>query len=280
MYAKHILLHRLVIPLLDLIQSPEHGIIVALAAECPLHVHQQVPHRDVLALVQHAGPFAWVPTETGKDVGVHTSLIILLKKGIYIKALECVCHLCPLIGRLKDQYIQSRWCQLFPLPTPSVASAPMLAACSLTRSGVSIRVWCSPVWRGRGQTPFADCNALGLWWPSAQLHCPGMGGEPCLSPLPHPRGSSVLLRALATSWLEESDSHATPNGILWAEFSARILSLCRSEAVTDCHHTSIRGRRLMLKWEECEIHSKKASSMWVRTASTASCSKPQWPCLS
>ena len=98
MYAKHILLHHLVIPLLDLIQSSYHGIIVMLVAECPLHVHQQVPHRDVLALIQHVGPFAWVSMETGKDVGVHTSLIILLKKGIYIKAPERVCHLHPQIS--------------------------------------------------------------------------------------------------------------------------------------------------------------------------------------
>ena len=69
MYAKHILHHHLVIPLLDLIQSPYHGIIVALFAKCPLHVHQQVPHRDVFALIQCAGPFTRVPTETGKDVG-------------------------------------------------------------------------------------------------------------------------------------------------------------------------------------------------------------------
>ena len=98
MYAKHILLHHLIIPLLDLIQSPYHGIIVPLVAKCPLHVHQQVPHRDVLAFVQHAGPFTQAPTETGKDVGVYTSLIILLKKGIYVKAPECVHHLCPWIS--------------------------------------------------------------------------------------------------------------------------------------------------------------------------------------
>ena len=97
-YAKHILLHHIVIPLLDLIQSPYHGIIVMLVAECPLHVHQQVLHRDVLNLIQHAGPFTRVPTETGKNVGAHTSLIILLEKGVYIKAPECVCHLCPWIG--------------------------------------------------------------------------------------------------------------------------------------------------------------------------------------
>ena len=149
MYVKHILLRHLVIPLLDLIQSPYHGIIVTLVAECPLHVHQQVPHIDVLALVQCVGPFAWVPTETGKDVGVHTSLIILLEEGVYIEAPECVCHLHPRIGQLKDRHIQSCRCQLFPLPTPSAASVPMLAARSLTCSGVSIGVWHSPIW-GRG----------------------------------------------------------------------------------------------------------------------------------
>ena len=153
MYAKHILLHRLVIPLLDLIQSPYHGIIVTFVAECPLHVHQQVPHRDVFALVQCAGPFTRIPTETGEDVEAHTSLIILLKKGIYIKVPECVCHLCLWIGRLENRHIQSHGHQPFPLPTPSVASAPTLVACSLTCSGVSIRVWCSPVWEEGGEPP-------------------------------------------------------------------------------------------------------------------------------
>ena len=175
MCVKHILLHHLVIPLLDLIQSPYHGIIVTLVAKYPLHVHQQVPHRDVFALVQCAGPFTWVPMETGKDVGAHTSLIIPLKKGIYVEAPERVCHLCPWIGRLTDQHIQSRRCQPFPLPTPSVSSVPMLAAHSLTHSGVSIRVWCSPVWGGRRRTPSADCSALGLQWPSMRSRCPSAG---------------------------------------------------------------------------------------------------------
>ena len=194
MYAKHVLLHRLVIPLLDLIQSPYHGIIVTLVAKCPLHVNQQVPHRDVFAFVQHVGPFTRVPTETGEDVGVHTGLIILLKKGIYVKAPERVCHLHPWISQLKDRHIQSRWCQPFPFPTPSVASVPTLVASSLTCSGVSIRVWYSPVWGGRGQTPSSDCSALGLQWPSTQSCCPSMGDESCLGPLPHPRGSPILLR--------------------------------------------------------------------------------------
>ena len=176
LYAKHILLHHLIVPLLDLIQSPYHSIIVTLVAECPLHVHQQVPHGDVLALVQRVGPFAWVPTETGEDVGVHTSLIILLKKGIYIEVPEHVCHLHPWIGRLKDQHIQSHRHQPCPLPTPSAAFVPTLAAHSLTRSGVSIRVWHSPVWGRRGQTPSTDCSALRLRWPSMWSCGPCTGG--------------------------------------------------------------------------------------------------------
>ena len=193
-YVEHILLHRLVIPLLDLIQSPYHGIIVTIVAKCLLHVHQQVPHRDVFALVQCAGSFAQVPTETGKDVGVHTGLIILLEEGVHIEVPERVCHLRPWIGRLKDWHIQSCGCQLFPLPTPSAASAPMLVTHSLTCSGVSIRVQCPPVWQRGRQTPSTNCSALGLQWPSAWSHCPCTGGEPCLSHLSHPGGSSSLLR--------------------------------------------------------------------------------------
>ena len=94
-YAEHVLLHHLIVPLLDLIQSPYHGIIVVLVAECLLHVLQQVPHGDIFALIQHAGPFAM---ETGEYVGVHTGLIILLEEGIHIEAPEHVCHLCPWIS--------------------------------------------------------------------------------------------------------------------------------------------------------------------------------------
>ena len=80
--------------------------------------------------------------------------------------------------------------------------------------------------------------------------------------------------ALPTSWLEESDPLATTTGILWTGFSAQPLSLWQSEAATDHHHTSIRGRRLMVKWAEHKIHSEKASSTWVQTAWVASCPKP------
>ena len=149
-YAKHILIHHHVIPLLNLLQSPYHGIIVALVAKCPLHVHQQVLHRDVLTLIQRVGPFTQVSTETGEDVEVHSSLIVLLEKGTYIEVPEYVCHLHPWISQLKDRHIPSHGCQPFPLPTASVAFVPTLVTHSLTHSGVSIRVWHSPVLGGRG----------------------------------------------------------------------------------------------------------------------------------
>ena len=149
-YVEHVLLYSLILPLLDLIQSPYHGIIVALVTECLLHVHQQVPHGDILAHIQHAGPFAGVPTETGEDVGAHADLIILLEEGVHIKVPEHVCHLSPWISQLKDQHIQSRGCQPFLLPSPSVAPVPTPLAHSLTCSGVSIRVQCPSVWGGEG----------------------------------------------------------------------------------------------------------------------------------
>ena len=147
MYAEQVLLHCLVLFLLDLIQCPYHGIIIVFVTECLLHVHQQVLHGDIFALVQGVGPFTcWVPTETGKDMRVHTGLIILLKEGVHIKMPECVHHFCTWISLLKDQHIQSCRSQPLLLPTPSVAPAMVLMTCSLACCGVTIRVWCSPVW--------------------------------------------------------------------------------------------------------------------------------------
>ena len=149
-YAENVLLHSLILPLLDLIQSPYHGIIVTLVTKCLLHVHQQVLHRDILALIQRVGPFSRVPTETGENVGVHAGLIILLEKGIHIKVPECVHHLHPWIGQHENRHIQSHRHQLLLLPTPSAAPAPMLVAHGLTHSGVPIRVQCPSVQEGGG----------------------------------------------------------------------------------------------------------------------------------
>ena len=54
--------------------------------------------------------------------------------------------------------------------------------------------WHSPVRGGRGQTPSADCSALGLQWPPAWSCCPSAGNESCLSLFPNPRGSPIPLR--------------------------------------------------------------------------------------
>ena len=70
--------------------------------------------------------------------------------------------------------------------------------------------------------------------------------------------------ALPTSCTEESDSPAFMTGIPWTGFSARLLSLRWSEAATARCHTSIRGKRLMVKWAKHKIHSEKASSTWAR----------------
>ena len=80
-----------------------------------------------------------------------------------------------------------------------------------------------------------------------------------------------------TSCTKESNSPAFMTGILWTGFSARLLSLQQSEATTACHHTSIRGKRLMVKWAVHEIHSKKASSMWVWMACVYPVSSPGGP---
>ena len=86
--------------------------------------------------------------------------------------------------------------------------------------------------------------------------------------------------ALPTSCTEELDSPSFMTGIPWTGFSAWLLSLWRSEAATTHHHTCIRGKRLMVKWAECKIHSEKASSMWARITCVVSWLKPRWPCLS
>ena len=64
--------------------------------------------------------------------------------------------------------------------------------------------------------------------------------------------------ALLTSCTDESDFPAFTTGILGTGFSAQLLSLWQLEAATACHHASIRGRRLMVKWVEHEIHPEKS----------------------
>ena len=187
------LLHGLVLLLLSLIQGPYHGIIVVLVTKHLLHVHQQVLHGDILALIQCVGPFARVPVETGKNMRADACLIILLKEGIHIEPPECVRHFHPQIRQLEDWHIQSCGSQSLLLPTPSAALASMPMDCSLTCSGVPIGVQCSSVWRGRRRASSAYYSALGLRWSSMQMCSPCICGEPSFSHLFHCGGSPCLL---------------------------------------------------------------------------------------
>ena len=146
MYMEHVLLHCLILFLPNLIQCPYHGIVVVFVTKHLLHMHQQVLHRDIFAFIQGAGPFTWVPAETGKDMETHTGLIILLKEGIHIKMPECVHHFHTWISQLENQHIQSCRSQPLLLPTPSAAPVTVLMACGLTCSGVTIRVRHSSIW--------------------------------------------------------------------------------------------------------------------------------------
>ena len=246
MYAEHVLLHSLIIPLLDFIQNPYHGIIVALVTKCLLHVHQQVPHRDILALVQHAGPFAEVPTETNEDWGNMLASSYCLRKASTLRCQSMYVTSAPGSVDLKIGI-----------------SNPMEASCFLSLLPLQ---------------PLHLC-----WWPAVSLTveypsesgAPLSGEEGCEPPLPTvvhwdfgglphgrtapeqvvslasatsftPEALLTCCGALLTNWLEEYDLAAT-TGILGTGFSAWPLSLWRSEAATEHHHTSIRGRRLMAK---------------------------------
>ena len=221
-----------------------------------LHVHQQVLHRDILAFIQCAGPFTRVPMETGKNMRVHAHLIILLKEGIHIKPQECVHHLCPQIGQLEDRHIQSCRCQAL-LPTSSVAPVSMLTACSLTHLWSTHLDPGAPLSSEEGGEPPPPTIVhwdLGGHAAPVQVVSPALAVSSTVEALPACWG------ALPSSCTEESDSPAFTTGILGTEFSAQLLSLWQSEAATTHRHTSTRGRRLMVKQAEHEIHPEKASS--------------------
>ena len=85
MYAEHVLLHHLIVPLLDLIQSPYHDIIVTLVAECLLHMHQQVLHGDIFALVQHAAHLPGYPRRLAKMWGHILASLYCSRKASTLK---------------------------------------------------------------------------------------------------------------------------------------------------------------------------------------------------
>ena len=273
MYAEHVLLHCLIVSLLDLIQSPYHGIIVTLVTECLLQVHQQVPHGDIFALISMQAHLPGYPRRLVKMWGRILASSYCLRKAstskrqsVYVTSTPGSVDLKIGISNLMGTSCFLSLLPLWPLHLcrqpavsltveyPSESSAPQSGEEGGKPPPLTIVHWdfggllCSraaPVW----VVSLASVTSSTL---EALLTCYG---------------------ALPTSW-QESDPLAATTGILWTGFSAQPLSLQWLEAATDHCHASIGGKRLMVKWVEHEIHSEKASSTWVRTASVASCPKP------
>ena len=246
-YAEHVLLHSLILLLLDLIQGPYHGIIIALVTECLFHVHQQVPHISLPSSSMRAHLLGY-PRRLAKMWGHMLASSYCSRK---VSTLNC-----------QSVYITS---------TPG--SVDLKIGIS-NLAGASCFFSLLPLW------------PLHLWWwpvVSLTVEYPSESGAPLsgeegskppppttahwdLGGLPHGCAAPVWEMSLAlatsstteallacwgalpTSWTEESDSPAFTTGILWTGFSAQPLSLQRLEAATAHHHASIRGKRLMVKW--------------------------------
>ena len=247
MYVEHVLLHSLVLPLLDLIQCPYHGIIVTLVTTRLLHVHQQVPHGDILVLIQRVGPFAGVPMETGIDVGAHAGLIILLRKASTSKCQSMYITSAPGSVDLKIS-ISNLVCA-----SHFLSLLPLWPLCLCRWPTVSLTV----EYPSESSAPLSGEEG-GEPPPPTVVHW-DFGGLLCSRTAPvqvvslasvtssTPEALPTCCGALPTSWLEESDPPVTTTGILWTGFSVQPLSLRRLEAATDHCHTSIRGKRLMVK---------------------------------
>ena len=247
MYAEHVLLHCLILLLLDLIQGPYHGIVIALVTECLLHVHQQVLHGDILAFIQHAGPFAGVPMETVRDVGDMLASSYCSQKAsisncqsVYVTSTLGLVDLKIGISNLAGT---SCFFSLLTLQPLCLCQQP---AVSLTVEYPSESG--APLSREEGGEPplptAVDWDLVGLLY-----GCIAPVWEVSLA-----SATSSTLEALPaccgtlpTSWPEKSDSPAFMTGILWTGFSAQPLSLWQSEAATTHCHASIKGKRLMVE---------------------------------
>ena len=161
MHAKHILLHRLIVPLLDLMQSPYHGNIVTLVAECLLHVHQQVPHREVFVLIQRVGPFARYPWRLAKMWGHILASSYCLRKASTLKCQSVYITSAPGSVDLKigisNLMGASHFLSLLPLWPLCLHRQPVvsLAVEYPSESG-------TPCLGKRGVNPPTNCSVLGL----------------------------------------------------------------------------------------------------------------------
>ena len=98
--------------------------------------------------------------------------------------------------------------------------------------------------------------------PPTKVHW-DLGGHPCGCAAPAQVASLAL--AIPSTVVDlpaccDQLHRRVATGILEAGFSAQLLSLWQSEVATAHCQASIRGRRVMVKWAEHEIHPEKASS--------------------
>ena len=205
MYAKHVLLHSLILLLLNLIQCPYHGIIVPFVTKCLLHVRQQVLHRDILAFVQCAGPFTGVPVETGKDKRILASSYCSRKAST---------------SNRQSVYVTS---------TPGSVDLKISIS---NLAGANCFFSVLPLW----PLHVLPCLVRGEPPPPTTIHW-DLGGHLCRCAAPAQVVSlasaipstvvdlPACWGALPTSCIKVSDSPALTTGILGAGFSAQLLSL-------------------------------------------------------
>ena len=260
MYVEHVLLHSLILPLLDLIQGPYHGIIVTLVTECLLHVHQQVPHGDILAFIQCVGPFLGYPWRLAKMWGCMLAssycsrkVSTLKRQSVYVTSapgsVDLKISISNLVGTSHFFSLLPLWpLHLHRWPAVSLAvEYPLESGAPLSsEEGGKPPLSTTVHWDLGG---LLHSHAAPIWEVSLASATSST-----------PEALPAYCGAPPTSWPEESDSPAFMTGILWTGFSAQSLSLLRSEAATAHCHASIRGKRLMVKWAAHEIHSEKASS--------------------
>ena len=166
-------------------------------AKCPLHVHQQVPHRDIFPFIQHTGPFARVPPwRLAKMWGCilassncSRKASTLKRQSVYVTSTPGSVDLKISISSLTGA---SCFLSLPPLQPLHLCWQPTV---SLTVEYPSESG--APLSGEEGVNPICSCSALVPWWPSVRESCPSMGYGSCLGPLPHPRGSPILLRCTA-----------------------------------------------------------------------------------
>ena len=145
-YAEHVLLHHLILFLLNLVQCPYHGIIVMFVTKVFSMCISRSCTEISLPLPRVQAHLPGYPWRLAKICGCILTSSYFLRKASTLKCQSVYVTSTPRSVNLKICISNQCRSQALLLPTPSVAPALMPMACSLTCSGVTIRVWCSPVW--------------------------------------------------------------------------------------------------------------------------------------